>query len=231
MAIVIWERKPVDSDRQMNLQTSSCALSLVSFTVPVFVVLFWALHLRRRAPWLRKRALHLRKRVLSLRLHKRALYLHSASALELDLDSSRQSAYLCKRVIFLHKRLLYLRKRVICFHKRAPACISSARGRTWHEFVTTDIDAKSLDVSTATILKGYAQLSLISKQRFIHSVFTKDTLDEKGQARDTRVHVTLSCFLTRQRILQSPLAEIPSCSRTGSEKRLSKKVRLTWKRT
>ena len=28
-------------------------------------------------------------------------------------------------------------------------------------------------------------------QRFICSVFTKDTLDEKGQARDTRVHVTL----------------------------------------
>ena len=29
------------------------------------------------------------------------------------------------------------------------------------------------------------------KKRFIYSVFTKDTLDEKGQARDTRVHVTL----------------------------------------
>ena len=28
--------------------------------------------------------------------------------------------------------------------------------------------------------------------------FTKDTLDEKGQARDTRVRVTLECFLTRQ---------------------------------
>ena len=28
-------------------------------------------------------------------------------------------------------------------------------------------------------------------QRFIYSVFTKDTLDEKGDARDTRVHVTL----------------------------------------
>jgi len=28
-------------------------------------------------------------------------------------------------------------------------------------------------------------------QRFIYSVFTKDTLDEKGQARVTRVHVTL----------------------------------------
>ena len=28
-------------------------------------------------------------------------------------------------------------------------------------------------------------------QRFIYSVFTTDTLDEKGQARDTRVHVTL----------------------------------------
>ena len=60
----------------------------------------------------------------------------------------------------------------------------------------------------------------------IDSVFTKDTLDEKGQARDTRVHVTLSCFLTRQRIHRSPLAEIPSCSRTGSEKRLSK--RYVW---
>ena len=29
------------------------------------------------------------------------------------------------------------------------------------------------------------------RERFIYSVFTKDTLDEKGQARDTRVHVTL----------------------------------------
>ena len=28
-------------------------------------------------------------------------------------------------------------------------------------------------------------------QRFMYSVFTKDTLDEKGQARDTKVHVTL----------------------------------------
>jgi len=33
-------------------------------------------------------------------------------------------------------------------------------------------------------------------------------------------------LLTRQRILQSPLAKIPSCSRTGSEKRLSK--RYVW---
>ena len=28
-------------------------------------------------------------------------------------------------------------------------------------------------------------------KQFIYSVFSKDTLDEKGQARDTRVHVTL----------------------------------------
>jgi len=28
-------------------------------------------------------------------------------------------------------------------------------------------------------------------QRFTYAVFTKDTSDEKGQARDTRVHVTL----------------------------------------
>jgi len=33
-------------------------------------------------------------------------------------------------------------------------------------------------------------------QRFIYSVFTKDTLDEKGQARDTRVNVKFQCFLT-----------------------------------
>jgi len=31
-------------------------------------------------------------------------------------------------------------------------------------------------------------------QRFIYSVFTKDTLDEKGQAGDTGVHVTPECF-------------------------------------
>ena len=29
------------------------------------------------------------------------------------------------------------------------------------------------------------------RERFIYSVFTKDTLDEKGQARDSRAHVTL----------------------------------------
>jgi len=28
-------------------------------------------------------------------------------------------------------------------------------------------------------------------QRFVYSVFTKDTSDEKGQATDTKVHVTL----------------------------------------
>ena len=64
--------------------------------------------------------------------------------------------------------------------------------------------------------------------RFIYSVFTKDTVDEEGQARDTRVHVTLWCFLTRRRILPSPLAEIASCSRTGSGKRLSK--RYVWRK-
>jgi len=31
----------------------------------------------------------------------------------------------------------------------------------------------------------------VSQQQFIYSVFTKDTLDEKGQARDTSVHVTI----------------------------------------
>jgi len=30
-----------------------------------------------------------------------------------------------------------------------------------------------------------------NSERFIYSAFTKDTLDEKGQARDTKVHVTL----------------------------------------
>jgi len=29
-------------------------------------------------------------------------------------------------------------------------------------------------------------------ERFIYSVFTKDTLDEKGQARDTSTHVTFN---------------------------------------
>jgi hypothetical protein len=31
-------------------------------------------------------------------------------------------------------------------------------------------------------------------QRFIYSVFTKDTLDEKGQARDTSTHVTFNAL-------------------------------------
>jgi len=69
----------------------------------------------------------------------------------------------------------------------------------------------------------FEQTKLHKEEGFMYSVFTKDTLDEKGQARDTRVHVTLYCLLSRQRILQSPLAEIPSFSRTGSGKRLSKR--------
>jgi len=66
-----------------------------------------------------------------------------------------------------------------------------------------------------------------SNQRFIHSVFTKDTLDEQGQARDTSVHVTLQCFLTRQIILQSPRAEMslksPAARVLDRKKRFSKR--------
>ena len=71
--------------------------------------------------------------------------------------------------------------------------------------------------------RGVWRFKLRRWKRIIYSVFTNDTLDAKGQARDTRVHVTLQCFLTRQRILQSPRAEIASCSRTGSGKRLFKR--------
>jgi len=40
-------------------------------------------------------------------------------------------------------------------------------------------------------------------QRFIYSVFTKDTLDEKGQPRDTSTHVT---FNTLNSTKNSPVA-------------------------
>ena len=40
-------------------------------------------------------------------------------------------------------------------------------------------------------------------QRFIYSVFTKDTLDEKGQARDTSTHVTFNALNSTK---NSPLA-------------------------
>ena len=60
-------------------------------------------------------------------------------------------------------------------------------------------------------------------ERFIYSVFTKDTLDEKGQARDTGTHVTFNalnseictypCILTKDKyIFQNPCiftSEIP----------------------
>ena len=38
---------------------------------------------------------------------------------------------------------------------------------------------------------SFAKETYKKQQRFIYSVFTKDTLDEKGQARDSRAHVTL----------------------------------------
>ena len=48
-------------------------------------------------------------------------------------------------------------------------------------------------------------------QRFIYSVFTKDTLDEKGQARDTSTHVTFNALkldkeFSSRRWLKSPAA-------------------------
>ena len=64
---------------------------------------------------------------------------------------------------------------------------------------------------------------------FIYSMFIKDTLDEKGQTRDTRVHVTLERSLIPRRILPSPMAEIASCSRTGSKKVIFPKAPLTKK--
>ena len=81
-----------------------------------------------------------------------------------------------------------------------------------------------LSVSQSFILSLCLSL-LASVQRFMYSVFTKDrdTLDEKVQARYTKVNVTLYCFLTRKGILSSPLAEFYCCSRTGSEKRLSQR--------
>ena len=45
---------------------------------------------------------------------------------------------------------------------------------------------------THTVWTYHATIDCLScNKRFIYSVFTKDTSDEKGQARDTRVHVTL----------------------------------------
>ena len=38
----------------------------------------------------------------------------------------------------------------------------------------------------------YLPLCLSCHERFIYCVFTKDTLDEKGQARDTSTHVTFN---------------------------------------
>ena len=34
----------------------------------------------------------------------------------------------------------------------------------------------------------------LSTERFIYSVFTKDSLDEKGQARDKSTHVTFNAL-------------------------------------
>jgi len=44
---------------------------------------------------------------------------------------------------------------------------------------------------SSSVIRILVHEALLRGQRFIYSVFTKDTLDEKGQARDTRVHVTL----------------------------------------
>jgi len=64
--------------------------------------------------------------------------------------------------------------------------------------------------------------SCTGEERFIYSVFTKDMLDEKGQARNTSTHVTFNALNSTK---NSPVVagfEIPSCSRTGLEKKLSK---------
>jgi len=44
---------------------------------------------------------------------------------------------------------------------------------------------------SAILVPGIFFAIQIYDERFIYSMFTKDTLDEKAQARDTRVHVTL----------------------------------------
>jgi len=52
--------------------------------------------------------------------------------------------------------------------------------------------AIGLAVSLLAFLGGLAYLAGASPSRWRnYSVFTKDTLDEKGQVKDTRVHVTL----------------------------------------
>jgi len=83
------------------------------------------------------------------------------------------------------------------------------------------VELRSIHVTPVSLACPFS-----SNVSFVTKV-TKDTLDEKGQARDTGERVTLGCFLTRQRILSSSLAEISSCSRTGSKKKTFQKVRLT----
>jgi len=56
-------------------------------------------------------------------------------------------------------------------------------------FIQIDLFVNSITHEQAK--DKYPRLRIADVQRFIHSVFTKDALDEKGQTRDTRVHVTL----------------------------------------
>ena len=60
------------------------------------------------------------------------------------------------------------------------ACVSSDKAPTNKISVTPP----------ARPLSNAHERDLVTNQN-IYLVFTKDTLDEKGQARDTRVHVTL----------------------------------------
>jgi len=59
-------------------------------------------------------------------------------------------------------------------------------------------------------------------EQFIYSVYTKDSSDEKGQARDIRIHFTLYCSKLDKESTSRWLAEIAGFLRTGSKKRLSK---------
>jgi len=64
-------------------------------------------------------------------------------------------------------------------------------------------------------------------ERFIYSVFTKDTLDEKGQARDTSTHVTFNALKSTK---NSPVAAgwNPQLLANWIEKKKTfQKIRLT----
>ena len=77
-------------------------------------------------------------------------------------------------------------------------CSAMASQKLEDEVQPHDEDAESSKTGCRSPVRAHVKASActdqLCMQRFIYSVFTKDTLDEKAQARDTSTHVTFNAL-------------------------------------